>query len=941
MNQIADEIYGYIENGDVDALKHYGMPRRSGRYPYGSGEDPYQHDGGDFLSRIEKLKKNGWEETPENIKKEFGLTTTQYRTEKSNANDERKMYQRAQIESMRKDKVGWTEIGRRLGLPESTVRSMMDEKAKERTNKAKNTAEFLKKQVDAKGMVDVGNGVEIELGISKEKMKQAIKILEEDGYKVYKGGIPQATNPGKQINQMVLCKPGTEHKEIYDYDRVHPLNDYKSHDGGETFDKFVYPKSISSKRVKVLLKDEIGPDGEPGVAKDGIIQIRRGVEDLSLGDSRYSQVRILVDNKKYLKGMAVYSDNIPDGYDIVFNSNKTSVDKAYKAIKEDPDNPFGSLIKPGGQSYYIDKNGKRQLSAINKPREEGDWSEWSNGLPAQFLSKQSKSMAKKQLDIAKADKIAEFQEICELNNPTIKKHLLNKFADECDSAAVKLKAASLPGQRYHVIIPMNDLGENEIYAPNYKDGTKLALIRYPHGGTFEIPICTVNNKLAQGRKLIGTDAVDAVGINHSVAERLSGADFDGDTVMCIPTHDRSGRVKIASTKPLDGLIGFDPQEKYPERKGMKYMKDPVTGKDSTQMEMGIISNLITDMTLAGAKEDEMARAVRHSMVVIDAAKHKLDYKQSEVDNNIKALVKEYQRTVKEDGSIKIGGASTLISQASGEKSVLKRQGNARVNLKDSPDYDPSRPEGALIWKTADDAYWDKKVVNKKTGEVTIKKQPRTQKSTRMNETDDAMTLVSEARHPMELIYADYANSMKELGRRARIESAKTGKIAYSKEAKVEYSDEVRSLNSKLGDALVNKPREREAQRRTKRDVDKKIASNPNAKKEDIRKWNSQALNKHRSDLGSVARRDRSIAITDREWEAIQKGAVSESTLIKILDNTDIGDLRSRATPRRTSSLSPSQITRINAMRATYTISEIADKLNISPSTVSKYLKGGN
>ena len=33
--------------------------------------------------------------------------------------------------------------------------------------------------------------------------------------------------------------------------------------------------------------------------------------------------------------------------------------------------------------------------------------------------------------------------------------------------------------------------ENEVYAPNYKNGEQVALIRYPHAGTFEIPILTV------------------------------------------------------------------------------------------------------------------------------------------------------------------------------------------------------------------------------------------------------------------------------------------------------------------------------------------------------------------------------------------------------------------------------------------------------------------
>ena len=153
------------------------------------------------------------------------------------------------------------------------------------------------------------------------------------------------------------------------------------------------------------------------------------------------------------------------------------------------------------------------------------------------------------------------------------------------------------------------LKDNEVYAPKYENGTKLALIRYPHAGTFEIPILTVNNKHEPAKKLLGNIADDAVGINKKVADRLSGADFDGDTVMCIPTHDRQGRVKIVSTPELPGLKGFDPQMAYPERPGMKYMKDPITGKDATQMEMGKISNLITDMTLFGAPPEDMAKAV--------------------------------------------------------------------------------------------------------------------------------------------------------------------------------------------------------------------------------------------------------------------------------------------------------------------------------------------
>ena len=949
MNPIAEEMN--------DILIHYGMPRRSGRYPWGSGEDPYQH-GRDFLGRIEELKKTGWTETPENIKKEFGLSTTQYRAQKGLAKDERRMLNVARAKSLKEDGLGDSEIARKISeelgrdVNESTVRSWLNAESESRMNKARETADFIREQIDKKGMIDVGAGVSHELNISKEKLDQALAILESEGYPVYGGRVPQVTNPSQKTTIKVVCPPGTEHKDIYNYENVHSLNEYISRDGGDTYEKkFHYPESMDSKRLMIRYKE----DG--GIDKDGVIELRRNVPDLSLGESRYSQVRILVDGDRYLKGMALYSDDMPDGVDVIFNTNKSKdvpMRDVLKKIKDDPDNPFGSAIKDvtqGGQYWYDPKTGERvsastkgaKLGLINKRADEGDWTEWKDALPSQFLAKQSRSLAKKQLDLAVADKTDEYNEISSLTNPTIKKHLLMKYADECDSAAVHLQAAALPGQKYHVIIPITSMKDTEVYAPNYENGTELALIRYPHGGTFEIPILKVNNKQPLAKKLIGTDSIDAVGINSKVAERLSGADFDGDTVMCIPTNDKAGKVKIISTPPLKGLEGFDPKTAYPERKGMKYMKDPVTGKDSTQMQMGVISNLITDMTLKGATQDELARAVRHSMVVIDAGKHKLDYKQSEIDNNIAALKKKYQTTIDADGREHTGGASTLLSRSKGEVSVLKRQGSPKINLKGKAWYDPSKPEGSLVYQIADDVNYEVPKVNRRTGEVTIVTKQRTQRSTKMAETDDARTLISDANTPMERLYADYANHMKDLANRARVEAANTGKIAYSKTAKAAYSEEVRSLDEKLRVALMNAPRERQAQLRANAEVNAKVRrakeEGRELKNDEIKKAGQQALSRSRADVNSVSRKDRSIKITDREWEAIQSGAISENVLKKILNNADVDELRQRATPRSTTTLNQAKINRIKAYsESNYTLGEIAKKLGVSVSTVSKYLK---
>lgn len=899
----------YQDKPPIDELLHYGMPRRSGRYPWGSGKDPYQHSG-DFLSRVDELTKKGMSE--KDIAESMGLTTSQLRIQKSLAKDERRQLEVDTAKGLREKGYSLNEIAKQMGYKnDSSVRSLLNEQSESRMKQSKETAEFLKKQVTEKGMIDVGVGVERELGISKEKLKTALYILEMEGYEVYGGGVPQVNNPGKQTNLKVLCPPGTEHKEIFNYENVHTIQEYASHDDGKTFDTFKYPASMDSKRLAIRYAE----DG--GIEKDGLVEIRRGVEDLNLGNSHYAQVRIMVDGSHYIKGMAVYSDDLPKGVDVMFNTNK-SKDKSklevLKKIKDDPDNPFGSLIKAGGQSYYTDKNGNRKLSLINKRAEEGDWGEWADKLPSQFLSKQNLSLVKKQLGLASADKQVEFDEIMSLTNPTVKKALLQSFSDDCDSAAVHLQAAALPRQKYQVILPVPSLRDTEIYAPNYNDGEKVALVRYPHGGLFEIPVLTVNNKQPDAKKMIGTSAMDAVCINSKVAERLSGADFDGDTVMVIPT---GGKVRISSKPPLKALEGFDPKMEYPERPGMKYMKN-------TQTEMGKISNLITDMTLLGANDDELARAVKHSMVVIDAEKHKLDYKKSEADNNIAALKKKYQGHIDDNGNYK-EGAGTLISRAKSQQSVLKRQG--------SPIIDPKT--GKQSWKVADELQYEKKVVDKKTGEVKTKTVTKTQRSTKMFETDDAYTLVSQSKNPVELAYADYANQMKALANRARKEMVSTPDIPYNPKAKEQYQKEVASLQAKANVALKNAPRERQAQTMANAIVQAKVKDNPDMTNKEKKKAGQQALDKMRRQVG--AKREL-VQITDKEWEAIQAGAISTNKLKTIINNADMDKVKQLAMPRSTKELSPAKVAHMSTLRLSgYTNAQIAQKLGVSTSTVIKYL----
>lgn len=914
-------------------LMHYGIPRRSGRYPWGSGKESYQRTG-DFIARIEELKSKGL--TEKEVAQAFGLTTTQLRAQASLAKAERRATDVARAKALREKGLSLNQIAAEMGFKnDSSVRSLLNERSAQKMDEAVNVAKLLKKHIDEKGMIDVGAGIERELGVSKEKMTQALYMLELEGYPTYSGGVDQVTNAGKRTTIKVIGPPGTEHKDIYDYSRVHTIKDYNTLTGEADVYSFKYPASVDLKRIHIRYAE----DG--GVTKDGTIEIRRGVPDLDLGNSHYSQVRILAGDKSYLKGMAVYKDddNFPPGTDIVFNTNKkrgTPPEKVFKDIKDDPENPFGSKIKADGQSYYIDKDGKRKLSAINKRADEGDWNDWADGLPSQFLSKQSLPLIKKQLGLSKADKLAELDEIMSVTNPTIKKHLLASYADDADAAAVHLKAAALPRQKYQVILPIDSLKDTEVYAPNFKDGEQVALVRFPHGGRFEIPLLTVNNKNKDAIEMIGKNPKDAVCINSKVAERLSGADFDGDTVLVIPNNSKN---RIKSAPELEGLKGFDNKAEYPAREGMKVMPKASIGR-----EMGIISNLITDMTLKGATNEEMTRAVKHSMVVIDAYKHKLDYKKSEADNGIAALKKRYQTTIDEDGNVHTGGASTLLSKAKGSERVAKRIGTPKINEKGKPWYDPNEAEGALLYNRVpnkkgtpdyDPTQPEGKYIVRKP-ETYIdkhgKEQIRTETSTKMMEARDARKLSSGT--PQEELYADYANSLKAMANTARKAITTAGKQEYSAEANKKYAHEVATLKSKLNIALLNAPKERQAQLLANSIVKEKKASNPDMEPEQLKKIKQDALTRARAKFG--AKRE-AIIIEDNEWEAIQAGAISENVLNKIIQNADIDSLRSKATPRENKVLTDAKLNRLKAMKASgYTNAEIAEALNIAASTVAKY-----
>lgn len=951
-----------MELTEGEYLAHYGILRKSGRYPWGSGKNPLQRSK-TFLDILDAHRKAGLTEAQiadlyqpkdENGKKiPPYFTVADLRAVKSRAVTMRKQDEIRTAQTLADKGMSPSAIARQMSTPEkryneSTIRSYLAPGRQEKLDITQSTAEMLKRQVAEKGIIDIGAHVErdlpigdnpeVRINLSRDKLNTALSLLKEEGYAVTTFKIPQV-GTGELTTRRVLLKPSKpnmtpeaiQREAFLNRENVQLISE-KTQDGGHSWEdtSFKPPLSISSKRVAIRYKEDGGADA------DGVIYVRPGVKDVTLGKSQYAQVRIAVDGTHYLKGMAVYKNDLPKGVDLMFNTNKSDTGSKHDAMKPlktdkngdvDWKNPFGSFPKPGGQILGADK---KPTSVMNILHEEGDWSTWSRTLSAQMLSKQSPELAKSQLDLTYERRQNEFEKIKALTNPLIKRKLLETFGDETDAAAVNLKAAALPRQATSVILPLHTIKPDEIYAPNFKNGERVALVRFPHAGTFEIPELTVNNRNREAREMFsvgkgGKPPIDAVGIHPKVAERLSGADFDGDHVVVIPNN----RGTIENSRPLDGLKGFDPQ-KYKVPLGPPTPEHPngtpIISPSRKGDEMGRVTNLISDMTIRGATADELAQAVRHSMVVIDSEKHNLDFKASERDNNILALKKKYQGRINPDTGRLNTGASTLITRATADIRVPKRKAA------------PAGPGRTRISNaTIDNATGEKLFVP--TGETDKHGNIKRFRSRRLAETTDAFTLVSEGPGTrIEKVYAAHSNRLKELANEARKELVNTPTLKKSPSAAVVYEKEVQSLNAKLNKALKNAPRERQAQALAQSIISQRRKANPQMDESQLKKIKGQALEEAR--LRTGAKKDR-IDITDAEWQAIQQRAISNDKLEKILQNTDVDKLRERATPRDKPVMTPAAMSRAKTMLASgYTYDEIATALSIPASTLKSGLKDG-
>ena len=926
-----DELY--FGRADEDLfLAHYGRSkedgapgRGSGRYPAGSGENPNQHVRYKAWSYDETQKLRSQGLTDKEIAEFFGISQSDFRRKQSVAKNEKIAQDRATVMKLREEKqMSFRAIEEKTGISASQARALLKDHVDKKLQKEKETMDILRKEIEEKGHIDVGSGVEQYLGVSDTKLKQMVKNLEDEGYVLSHPKVEQA-GTGYNTSLLVLSKKDTPKGYIYNHiNEIKTIEDLHVVDDGEhvRVEPKHNPVSLDPSRLAVVYGDEGGKD------KDGLIELRRGVNDISLGDNNYAQVRIAVNGTHYLKGMAVYSDDLPPGIDVRFNTNKKT---GTPIMNEDPDgksvlkplkvkdgdepslNSFGATIVR--QNDWTDPDGTKHQGLVNIVKDAGAWGNQQRTLASQMLSKQSPELAKRQLGIDFDVRKQQYDDICALTNPAVKKKMLYAFAEECDAAAVHLKAAAMPRQAWNVIIPMPSLKDNEIYAPQFKDGETVVCVRYPHEGKYQIPQLVVNNKNKEGKSVLGTSARDAVGINAKVAEKLSGADFDGDTVLVIPNNAQPNGKRLIQTAPtLPGLKDFDAKESYPGYKGMKVMTHA-----QTQKEMGIISNLITDMTIQGASESELTRATKHANCVIDAEKHKLNWRLSEKENGIAELKAKYQPKNPITGE---GGAQTLLSRAKNPTYVHKRKTNQEYTI--------DKETGKKIWN-------EEKSFTDREGNERFK----TQKSYKMYETEDARTLISKQNTKIENVYADYANNCKELANRARYEMVHTPNQTYNKEAAKKYANEVNSLKRQLNTALKNSPRERQAQILADAEVKTKIADRKaigeEPTKSEIRKWTAQAIEPARAAVGAKKKR---IVFTDKEWEAVQAGAIPHTQLVKILNNADEKDYKVRATPKENRVMTSSKIAKAKSLsKAGYTLAEISDYLGVPASTIGKEIAG--
>lgn len=987
MSFLVEEYIGQQTVQENDKLD-YGTPRHSGRYPWGSGKNPQRSR--NWLKRVDDLKKQGLSD--KEICKAFNMSSGDFIAWKRVYKEQEDMKARFKVQKLHDKQWSNVAIAKELtekgyDITEGTVRKWLKEGPDYKGMPIKNISDSLKTILKDKPYLDIGEGVERQLNISAEQLYAARLMLESEGYNVYDYKLPQATNPKQRTSMVVLCGPETTKENFKaNIGKITSPDGIYFEDYGMTT-KTVKPiPSINSDRIQINYAETGGSN------MDGLIEIRPGVEDLALGGRHYAQVRIGVDGTHYIKGVACYGDpeKMPDGVDIVFNVSKhegtpmlgEGDNTVLKPMKSDPTNPFGASFR---QWEYTDSEGNSQISPINIVNDDSDWDTWKHNSSAQFLSKQPVAIAKQQLDKRYSEFEREFEEIQNITNPTLKKQLLNEFADKCESATVDLQAAAFPRQNTFAILPVLSLKDNEVYAPQYENGEDIILIRHPHEGVFQIPRLTVNNNNQEAIDRLGLAPQHAIGITPSTAAQMSGADYDGDTVIAIPvtlfkrSDGTSEDIPFHTEKAIKELIEFNPTETYHRLPGDKECtgqdRDGLKGdKFNKGLEMGKISNLITDMTLKGAAKaedsgdgkgavagEEIIRAVKFSMTVIDAEKHNLDWKRAYYELNIPELVEKYQ--LKENGDS--GGASTLISMSRSPIRVPERKEKTstynmtpeeleRYNRGEKIYYDTDRQhkDSKRIYDTNKmtpeelELYNKGKKVYRDTGKIKDAQTEISKMEWALDYAGDANAIAAGGTI-MEKTYGDHANRLRALANEARMAERTAGNMQVNKSAKIVYAEELESLNNKVLKAQMEAPKERQAQAIAYSNVQAKLEADPSLNDKDnagkLKKLRNKALENARDLVnGGVHKKRYRVTFTDREIEAIQAGAISEAKMKTLIRYADKNELKKAFLPKRSTGMTASDVSKARRLLANgANIGEVASQLGISTSTLYKEIPDAN
>ena len=861
--------------------------------------------------------------------------------------------------------------------------------------------------------VDVGEGSEKYINVSQVLKDGAVSAIARENTDVFEHVIQvaQVNNSQQKTTVKFLVKvndpsltEGKSETEVkkaaaaylhQHYDEMAPITSSvigAAEGVPSSVRKVEYPVSISHERVMIGYSDD-PVNGDDNLAKDGTMIIRPSAKDLTMTDcdtqtgvTHYAQVRIAVDDSHYCKGMAMYGreDQFPPGVDVIFYTNKTSNKSWDKVLKEfkktkdengnivvDKDNPFGADLKATGQRYYYDENGEKKMSAVNVLREEGDWNEYRKSLSAQFLSKQNLAFARNQLNTSIDNAKTQFDEIAAVKNAQVRNKLLEDFAESCDAKAIDLSAAATTGQLTQVLLPCpslksttyNDDGSikeyGHVYAPNYPDGHKLAIIRYPHANICEIPVLIVNNSNPEGKTQIGR-GLDAIGLPKSALDQLSGADTDGDTGTCIDvTKLEELGLHVDTTKYFDELIGFDSKAAAPMtdvtvlNKNWNARSDGTSGKTMSKrdrgLQMGRITNCISNMQKAtGVTRDEMVRAMKYSMIVIDAYKHNLDWKGAEQEYGIKEIYDKYSSGDKKaiwtvSKASTQGGLETQDFKYESYTKADGTEGQKKVYI--------NTETGEKYWSYTGREYEKLKedpTTGKKTGTGEMVK--ATQKSTGMEDAwrrgEDATALVSAYNTPMEQEYAKYSNAMHDIANQARkMMVNNTETVVATAEVKAQYVNEVASLKAKLEVAQQNAPKERLAQMYAQAALKSWKANNPeDAKDSDmLKKKRTYFQNQARARTGANGSGTR-VKISAKEYEAINAGAVPKNTVTDVLKRCDKNTLNKQAVPHDESAVSDFAIAMVKQWASqdpSTRISQelLAKQIDISVSTVSQIATG--